>query len=299
MNSNQPLNAAVIMTHLKNGIWLLGIPSGVFGITNRTMVSFADGYLSALDLAQLFIASFLFITWLSCKPEESFNSVNSSQQSKGNSDHSQGFLCPGKARMYELQAYHTVSQEYILPFSSMCQIYHLLNLSHLETIHAFSLNNLKVIQVTHFQPTAVGGIIKFQTTLDSPLNILRIWRLPIVEVILTLHAPYTVELCIPAYNDKKIIVIFNVVPISNKEHQLLIDIYTDLKWPKPLLQILLHMASCLTLFEDLPYLYKLSQRNLSCLLNLNRVSNHETMRLFKRFVELYGSTMESLQPTDS
>jgi len=58
------------------------------------------------------------------------------------------------------------------------------------------------------------------------------------------------------------------------------------------LQILLHIASCLTLFEDLPYLRKLADRNINHLVNRNRISNHETMWLFNRFVELHGSSVE-------
>lgn len=189
-----------------------------------------------------------------------------------------------------------ISQEYILPFPYLCQIYHLLNLKHLETIHNFSLNNLKVINVSDFQPTVSGGIIRFQTILDSPVNPLRIWRSPIVEVDLTLHNPCIVELSIPVYGNKRITVIFNAIPISDTEHKLCIDIYSNLGWPRPLLQILLHFASCLTLFEDFPYLQKLAERNVDRLFSLSRASNHETMWLFKRFVDLYSSRIKPSQP---
>ncbi|HEY9674324.1 MAG TPA: hypothetical protein V6D11_22985 [Waterburya sp.] len=298
MNTTQSIKLTHFTLYFRNGIWLLGLHSWLFGITDRSLASLADGYVSAIELTQLFTASFFFLAWLSLKPEESVNSEDNICRLGPKPYQREGVLDSAQARMFELQAQHMISQEYILPFSHLCQIYHLLNLKHLETIHAFSLNNLKVIQVTHFQTTAVGGTIKFQTILDSPFNVLRIWRLPIVEVILTLHAPYTVELCIPVYRDKKIIVIFNVLPISHTEHKLFIDIYTDLRWPKPLLQILLHFASCLTLFEDLPYLRQLSKKNLSGLISLKKVSNHETMQLFRRFVELYGSLAESAQPTE-
>jgi hypothetical protein len=170
-----------------------------------------------------------------------------------------------------------------------------LNLKHLESIHSFSLNNLRVIKISHFQPTNSGGIIKFQTVLDSPLNPLRIWRQAIVEVSLILHTPYTVELSIPVYNNKHITVIFNALPINNNEHKLFIDIYSNLKWPKPLLQLLLHFASSLTLFEDLPYLRKLAERNIHRLVNMSKVSNHETMWLYRRFVDLYSSSKEPAQ----
>jgi hypothetical protein len=53
---------------LKNGIWLFGLSSWVFGITDRSIASFADGYLSALDLTQLFTAATFFVAWLFLKP---------------------------------------------------------------------------------------------------------------------------------------------------------------------------------------------------------------------------------------
>ncbi|HAA27393.1 MAG TPA: hypothetical protein DCE56_06550, partial [Cyanobacteria bacterium UBA8553] len=129
-------------------------------------------------------------------------------------------------------------------------------------------------------------------------NALRIWRQPIVEVILILHNPYTVELNIPVYNDKRIVVMFNVEPISDKEHKFFIDIYSDLNWFKPLLQILFHFAACLTLFEDLPYLQKLAERT-ERLVNLNALPTHETMLLFRRFVELYGSFAKPSLPANA
>ncbi|MDX2228723.1 MAG: hypothetical protein NW220_03750 [Leptolyngbyaceae cyanobacterium bins.349] len=53
---------------LRWGIWLLGISSWLFGITDRSLASFADGYLSAIDITQLFTASFFFVSWLFLKP---------------------------------------------------------------------------------------------------------------------------------------------------------------------------------------------------------------------------------------
>jgi hypothetical protein len=56
------------MGTLKNGIWLLGVSSWLFGITDRSIASLADGYLSAIDLMQLLTASFFFLSWLFLKP---------------------------------------------------------------------------------------------------------------------------------------------------------------------------------------------------------------------------------------
>ncbi|NDJ25098.1 hypothetical protein GS682_26335 [Nostoc sp. B(2019)] len=278
---------ALIIDKLKNCVWLFGIPSWLFGITDRSIAAFSDGYLSPIEVFQLFTASFFFLSWLYLKPGESFNS-NDLEPSQY-----QEYLYWTQVDKFKLKNRHMISQEYILPFPYICQIYHLLNLKHLEKVHGFSLNNLKILSISYFQPTNIGGIIKFKTLLDSPVNPLRIWRQPIVEVDLILHTPYTVELNIPVYDNKRIVVIFHAFPLNDAEHQFFIDIYSDLEWPKPLLQIVLHFASCLTLFEDLPYLRALADRNIERSFNLNRASNHETMLLFKRFVELYGSSGET------
>lgn len=284
------------LAQIKNNIWLFGIPSWLFGISDRGIAALADSYLSPIEILHLFTASLFFLAWLYLKPEQSFNSslINTLQSHKTNliPYRHEAYLDIAIARMLELREQHMIRQEYILPFPYICQIYHLLNLKHLENIHSFSLSNLKVIKVSKLQSTNIGGKIKFQTTLDSSLNALRIWRQPIVEVDLILHSPYTVELSIPVYNSKKITVIFNVIPLSQDEHKLFIDIYSDLQWCKPLLQVILHFAACLTLFEDLPYLKALAERNIHRLINAGKSANHETMQLYNRFVALYGSNIE-------
>ncbi|MEA5514372.1 hypothetical protein [Nodularia sp. UHCC 0506] len=266
---------AEFISKFKTSIWLLGIPAWIYGIFDKSLAAYTDNYLSSVEFFHLLTTTLFFFSWLYLKPD-----IKNSQ--------SQGNLCPMQTNKFALKKRHMISQEYILPFPYLCQIYHLLNLKHLETVHNFSLNNLKILNISHFQPTKIGGIIKFQTVLDSPANPLRIWRKPIVEVDLILHTPYTIELSIPVYNNKRIIVIFQILPLTDNEHQLFIDIYSDLNWPKPLLQILLHFASCLTLFEDLPYLRNLTETNVERLFKLSKFSNHASTLLFKRFVELYG-----------
>lgn len=71
MNSNkQNSDALKFSSTLKQGIWLLGIPSWLFGIVDRSIASLADGYLSALDISQVFTAAFFFISWLFLKPNQ-------------------------------------------------------------------------------------------------------------------------------------------------------------------------------------------------------------------------------------
>jgi hypothetical protein len=68
MNNSPSIELIAFLANLKNGIWLLGTSSWIFGIIDRSIASFADGYLSAVDIAQLFTASFFFVSWLFLKP---------------------------------------------------------------------------------------------------------------------------------------------------------------------------------------------------------------------------------------
>ncbi len=68
MKEQQTSDSQEFVGNLKNGIWLFGISSWLFGITDRSIASFADGYLSALDLTQLFTAATFFVAWLFLKP---------------------------------------------------------------------------------------------------------------------------------------------------------------------------------------------------------------------------------------
>ena len=67
-NKQQVLEKSVFLGKLRNAIWLLGVSSWLFGITDRSIASLSDGYLSALDLVQLSTASFFFVSWLFLKP---------------------------------------------------------------------------------------------------------------------------------------------------------------------------------------------------------------------------------------
>jgi hypothetical protein len=277
------------MARLRNTIWLLGIPLCIFGMFDRGFSIFVDNYVSFAEFSQVIVISLLLIIWLCLKPGSLVkHEVEADRDDLSNLIEHQDkvYLSTAQSRMLELKDYHLISQKHILPFPYLCQIYHLLNLKHLEMVHSFSLNDLKVIEVGSLRPTTLGGALKFKTILDSPMNVLKIWRQPTAEVELVLHTPYTIELNVPAYGDKRIIVIFNVIPISEQEHELLIDIYSNLRWPKSVLQVLLHAASYLTLYEDLPYLARLSQKSFA---TLTKASSHETMCLFKRFVDLYSS----------
>lgn len=280
------------LAQLKYGIWLLGIPAWLFGIVDRGYAAFSDGSFSGTELSLALMASFLFVSWLFLKPERDLPEEDSTalvECAPFSFQPAPVHLEAAQSRMAELDNYHLISQSYILPFPYLCQIYHLLNLKHLETIHSFSLNNLKVVKVSHLEQTDQGGMVKFQTVLDSPLNVLRIWRRSMAEAQLTLHTPYTVELGIPVYGDKVIIVMFNTVPISHTEHQFCVDIYSNLQWYKPFLKSVLHFASILTLIEDLPYLRALAQTNIQRLFSPNKAINQEMMWLLGRFASLYGS----------
>lgn len=284
---------------LLNNIWYFSLLTFLAILISSLWTALSDRFLSIVEFSQIATIFAIFMSWLFFKPVENINRISSNgnflrlhqqsnQQSNLVSSQKQLYAGVTASRMTEIQEYHMISQEYVFPFPYLCQIYHLLNLKHLEEVHHFSLSNLKIINVSSFQPTTIGGAMKFQTILESSFNTLRIWRQPLVEVDLILHTPYTVELNIPAYNNKRIIVIFNILPLNDAEHKLFIDIYSNLSWPKPILQAILHLAACLTVFEDLPYLHKLAERNLERIVQMSKVPSHDTMQLFKRFTELYG-----------
>jgi hypothetical protein len=257
----------LFVNQLRYIIWLLGFAAWLFAVAERIFNVLTNPNPSSQEIIQALINCFFFFIWLFLKPDNSLHRCNQAP--------------------VDLRASHLISQEYILPFSYLCQVYHLLNLKHLETIHNFSLNNLKIDSITQIQKTSQGGAIKFKTSLNSPLNPLRIWRQMSVEVDLILHNLYTIELSIPIYSQKRMVVLFNVLPLTSNEHYFFIDIYGDLQWwLKPLMQILLHFAACLTLFEDLPYLHALSERNIEKLFLLNKSSKYETMYLYNRYVEI-------------
>lgn len=263
-NEYKASETVLFINQLKYKVWLLGVIAWLFAIVERIMAISACTYPSTKEIVPALITFLFFLTWFYLQPANNQAPV-------------------------KLRDLHLISQEYILPYPYLCQIYHLLNLKHLETVHNFSLNNLKIDGVTQVQRTSQGGIIKFQTSLDSPINPLRVWRYQSVEVDLILHNPYTVELSIPIYNQKRMIVVFNVLPLTSNEHYFFIDIYGELQWwLKPLMQILLHWAACLTLFEDLPYLRALSERNIEKLFSSSKSSTHKTMYLYNRYLELHS-----------
>lgn len=296
LRDTPPLEISLLIDTFKRNVWIVGMLFCIFGLFDRGIALWLDNLGSPIEIVQVSIALFFSIGWLVFKPEIAIESEDEvllpEKESIDLADNP--FLSGTRSRMLELKKQHLISQVYTLPFPYLCQIYHLLNPRHLESIHSFSLNNLKVSNVNHLQSTKNGGIIQFQTILETPINALRMWRSPVVEVDLTLHNPFSIELSIPAYNHKKIIVLFTILPLDRERHKFFIDIYSDLAWYKPLLQLVLHLASLLTLLEDLPYLRGLSGRNLARLTRLNRLPAHETMGLFRRFVELYGSRLETV-----
>jgi hypothetical protein len=84
-NEQQALEQAVFLGKLRNAIWLLGISSWLFGITDRSIASFSDGYLSAWDIIQLATASFFFVSWLFLKPTrfEDQNDLEGKERQRG------------------------------------------------------------------------------------------------------------------------------------------------------------------------------------------------------------------------
>jgi len=80
MNKQQNSEVSAFLPILQKGIWLFGIVSWIFGLTDRSIALLSDGYLSAIDIVQLFTASFFFLSWLFLSP---FLDLNSQSQPKG------------------------------------------------------------------------------------------------------------------------------------------------------------------------------------------------------------------------
>lgn len=301
MNPSAASRKLLLLTKLQGGLWTFGSFAWMVALVDR-IAFFAAGNWSAIAIAQVGLVALLLMAWFCLKPAKLATEYLSVEQIStlkhytlsSNTPQHAAYRHQTETRMLQLEEYHLITQEYILPIPYLCQIYHLLNLKHLESVHGFSLNNLKVIDVSQFEATTIGGSLKFQTVLEASPNVLSLVRQPIVEVELTLHTPYTIELSIPVHHDKKIAVMFNILPLGHREHKLFIDIYSNLALPRPLLQIVLHIAAGLTVFEDLPYLHKLNKAKIHRSAQLGQ-ANHKTMQLFKRFVDLYGSSLEQPQ----
>ncbi|MBD1828751.1 hypothetical protein NDI47_08445 [Microcoleus vaginatus GB1-A2] len=80
MNKQQNSELSAFLPMLQKGIWVFGILSWIFGLTDRSIALLSDGYLSAIDIVQLFTASFFFLSWLFLSP---FLDLNSQRQPKG------------------------------------------------------------------------------------------------------------------------------------------------------------------------------------------------------------------------
>jgi hypothetical protein len=291
--------SSLLAIKIRGGLWHVSTLCWTFAIVDRSSAFLADGALSATESVQLLLMLLLCLTWSYLKPAnldangsvaENISTLKYYKIDSGAPQH-EDYRHKAEARMLQLEKHHLINQEYVLPFPYLCQIYHLLNVKHLESVHSFSLNNLKVTDVSQFEPTESGGVIRFQTVLSSSISALKVWRQSTVEAELTLHTPYMIELNIPAYSDKRIAIIFNILPLSNQDHKLFIDIYSNLILPRPILQALLHFASSLTLLEDLPYLHRLAKSNIQHSGKIGK-SNHKMLQLFNRFIELYGSSLQ-------
>jgi hypothetical protein len=258
-------------------LWLLGIPAILYGAAERAIAAFSQSGIETTNLSYCLIALVMLMGWLFIGiAEDPVVPVPLTSR------------MPAKAADLSDSKECIAQKTYRLPYPFICQIYHLLNLKHLEDIHQFSLGNLKVLQVSHFHKTKKGGQLRFKTVLDSPLNVLRLWRNPTVDVDLTIHSPQQIELKVPAYGNKNIRVLFSVIPLGDQEHQLFVEMFCNLQWPREMLRIILLLASSLTLLEDLPYLRQLAKRNPSTYHKLAATdSSCETMQLFHRYVDLY------------
>jgi hypothetical protein len=233
------------------GLWLLGIPAIFFGAVDRGLTAFSAPAVNVTThISHCLIALVILLGWIA---------IGLAEEPPDLADlEAVDWVRP---TALEANLNCIAKQGYRLPYPYLCQIYHLLNVKHLENVHRFSLGNLKVSQISYLNQTPSGGQIRFKTMLNSPLNVLRLWRDRSVEVDLTIHSPHQIELKVPAYGEKHVRVLFSVIPLSDEEHYLTIHMFSDLAWPRELLKAVLIMASSLTLLEDLPYLSHLAKRD--------------------------------------
>lgn len=290
-------NQSSYLTHIfRNILWLLGIPVCLVAIVFQEINSLEDGYVCNLEFLYSIITLSFLVIWIALKPSVTGCKVLKDTDIDLNLYHQNpDYHAVTEARTVELKKDRIISQLHILPFPYLSQIYHLLNLKHLETVHGYSLGRLKVTDIHDFQSTPLGGSVKFRTTVSSPINILKMWRQSTIDVTLTLHNPYMVELNVPVYGDKQMVVLFKVFPSDRKTHKFLVDIYTDLPYPKFLLRSILHFASVFTIYEDIPYLKQLSGKDWDFKVAGNSILNPTAMCLLKRFVSLYGSDLKLFQ----
>jgi hypothetical protein len=65
----------------KHRVWIFGTSAWVFGITDRSIAIFLDGYLSASESLQLLTMLLFFVGWLYLKPKPSDHQNNQDDQS--------------------------------------------------------------------------------------------------------------------------------------------------------------------------------------------------------------------------
>lgn len=282
--NRSPVEDTLKRNIFKYGLWLLAIPAIIYGAAERGVAAFSTPVLDVTNVSYCLIGLVILLGWI-C--------IGLAEDSPGTTS----LEGPELGSAIASASDYIAQQTYRLPFPYLCQVYHLLNVQHLEDIHRFSLGNLKVVKVSNFQKTEEGGKICFETMLDSPFNVLRLWRNPVVEVELTIHSPHQIELKVPAYGQKFIRVLFNVVPLNAEEHHLSIQMFSNLAWPKELLKAVLIMASSLTLLEDLPYLNHLARRNYDRLFSQTseRRRSSQAMQLFHRYADLYNDSWKHRQ----
>ncbi|MBD2233025.1 hypothetical protein [Phormidium tenue] len=283
--SHSPVEDVLKRNVFKYGLWLLAIPAIIYGAIDRGVAAFSGSVLDVTNLSYCLIGLVILLAWICIGLADDPSAMVSLEET----EKIKSAIAPASD--------YIAQQTYRLPFPYLCQVYHLLNVQHLEDIHRFSLGNLKVVKVSDFQKTQEGGKIRFETMLDSPFNVLRLWRNPVVEVELTIHSPHQIELKVPAYGQKFIRILFNVVPLNAEEHHLSIQMFSNLAWPKELFKAVLILASSLTLLEDLPYLNHLARRNYGRLFSQvsEKRRSNQAMQLFHRYADLYNDSWKYRQ----
>ena len=211
-------------------------------------------------------------------------------------DHNCTSLLQFEERIQSLEHNHIMQLEKNLDFNWLVQIYHLMNVNHLEVFHNVSLNGLSVEEIIDFRPTNVGGTISFKTISKSALGFIRLFRGKESVVKLTMHSALTIELNLEVGDNKTYTVLFNVLPLSANRHKLFVDIYGTKKpniASKTILGLVLKIASLITINEDMDYYEKLGKRDLANIIAYDRTQTPNKSSLIHRFFQVYGPRLRS------
>ena len=202
------------------------------------------------------------------------------------------------------------STSYVLPGSYWANMFHLLNPTHENSIHTFTLDGIKVDQVVDYRETMYGGEQTLRSVLTKPSKIQRLCRRMDKDPLLKhvskyinvlrkdafysrsiLHGPYTVEQRIQLTESSYTSILFTLSPISTSQCRLFIDFYSNFNVPHKLKWFLFHLITPVVVWEDREYMVRLARKGEFFFKQIRQeVPETHFLKLHQRFLELYGQS---------